>query len=92
MKQRLYLMLLCAVYFDFKAAQIVPITVDWRSLNSAFHQSNYDTSIHAYFNSYLTLSASPCSATRIDQLGKQFTVKFSFQTFSNSAGFSFQFI
>ena len=70
----------------------MPITVGLRSLNSAFHQSNYDTSIHDHFNSYLTFSASACSATRINQLGKQFTVKFSFQTFSNSAGFSFQFI
>ena len=68
------------------------ITVDLRSLNSAFHQSNYDTSFHAHFNSYLTLSALPCAATGIDQFGKQFTVKFGFQTFSNSAGFSFQFI
>ena len=67
----------------------MPIKVDLRSLNNAFHQSNYDTSIHAHFNSYLTLSTLPCPATGIDQLGKQFTVKFSFQTFSNSAGFSF---
>ena len=70
----------------------MPITVDLRSLKSAFHQSNYDTSIHAHFNSYLTLSALPCAAPGIDQFSKQSTIKFSFQKFSNSAGLSFQFI